>query len=110
MLWFINVFSLRLMRFGHFLFVWLDFRFVKAKVGRNSFAWEEMRTNSIQKSEKPKRYLVAKHIFLIGRCYITISKACDLLAVFALPTYLNRVLVVDGEVSRGFAVLNDMFR
>jgi hypothetical protein len=28
---------------------------MKAKIGRNSFAWEEMRTNSIQKSEKPER-------------------------------------------------------
>ena len=56
MLWFINCFSsLRLMRFGHFLFVWLDFRFVKAKIGRNSFVWKEMGTNSIQKSEKPER-------------------------------------------------------
>ena len=47
--------QMRLLRFVHSIIVWLDFRFVKAKIGRNSFAWEEMRTNSIQKAEKPKR-------------------------------------------------------
>ena len=57
---------MRLLRFVHSIIDWLDFRFVKAKVGRNSFAWEEMGTNSIQKTKKPKRNLVAKHIFLIG--------------------------------------------
>ena len=46
---------MRLSRFVHSIIVWLDFRFVKAKIGRNSFAWEEMVTNSIQKSEKPER-------------------------------------------------------
>lgn len=54
------------MRCNHSFIIWLDFRFVKAKIGRISFAWEEMETNSIQKPEKPERNLVAKHIFLIG--------------------------------------------
>jgi hypothetical protein len=39
---------------------------MKSKIGRNSFALEEMERNSIQKPEKPERNLVAKHIFLIG--------------------------------------------
>lgn len=42
------VFSrMHLLRFVHSIIVWLDFRFVKAKIGRNSFALERNGNKSV---------------------------------------------------------------
>ena len=59
----------------------------------------------IQKTEKPKGNLVPQHILLVGRGDEAVGNAGNLLAVHGTPAYLNRVLMVDGEVGRCLAVL-----
>jgi len=62
----------------------------------------------IQKTEKPKGNLVPQHILLIGRGDEAVGNAGNLLAVLRTPAYLNRVLMIDGEVGRSFAVFHHM--
>ncbi len=81
MRWFINVFR-RCAQCASVIscFVWLDFRFVKAKIGRNSFAWERNGNKSVIN----EKFMVNlwKFMFLktrIIRNYTRIYRNCNLL-------------------------------
>lgn len=82
------------MRCNHSFIVWLDFRFVKAKVGRNSFVWHELETNL------PK---ICRKAVAVGRILLLLrseTKKCWIMTTFALNnlwTYLQGLMLSQSE-------------